>query len=151
MEVILVKDIDNNRKANDIITVKPGFARNYLIPQGIAILATVTNKKILQENLRQKNDKKNKLIKEADILIEKLKNIKLTLPVKAGSEGKIFGSIMPLQIAEALQKYYNITIESKNIIITEQIKELGSYKIKVTLFEGISTDLNIDVVGQTNL
>jgi large subunit ribosomal protein L9 len=148
MEVILLKHLDSVRKADDIINVKPGYARNYLIPCGIAIAATPLQKKLLSEKLQQSNKKREELVKQAEVLVSRLQSTKITIPVKASEEGKLFGSITSLQVAEALNKYYSIRIDSKDIIIEEPIKELGTYNILINALEGISANVEISVVTQ---
>jgi large subunit ribosomal protein L9 len=148
MEVILLKDLDSTRKADNIINVKPGYARNYLIPNGIALVANQVNKKILAEKMKQSERKKQQLVTQAQTIVNKLQTIKITIPVKAREEGKLFGSVSALQVSEALDKYYNIQIDSKDIIINEAIKELGTYNIVIKVAEDITTETEIAIVNQ---
>src|SRR5690606_31856203 len=104
MEVILKQDIKTLGEKDDIVTVKPGYGRNYLIPQGFAILATSSAKKVLTENIKQAQFKQDKIKKDAESLAAKLEGVKLTIGAKAGETGKIFGSVNSIQIADALKK-----------------------------------------------
>ncbi|MBQ2394721.1 MAG: 50S ribosomal protein L9, partial [Alistipes sp.] len=115
MEVILIKDVENLGYANDIVNVKPGYANNYLIPQGFAKAATASAKKVLAENLRQRAHKDAKILADAQALAEKIANLPLTFAVKA-EEGKIFGAITSTDIAEALLEK-GVTVDRKNVAV----------------------------------
>ena len=149
MEVILKQDVPNVGYANDKINVKPGYARNYLIPQGLAILATETNKKILAENLKQKAFKAEKIKMSAEDLAKSLKNITVKIGAKAAESGRIFGSVNAIQIAQALKDQFNFEVDRKKIHVDqEHIKELGSYTAKVGLFKDIKADLKFEVFAE---
>ncbi|MFN6039967.1 MAG: 50S ribosomal protein L9 [Bacteroidota bacterium] len=148
MEIILNQDVKGLGYKYDIVKVKSGYARNYLIPLGIAILATESNKKVQAETLKQRAFKEDKLRKEASVNIEKLAGLTLKIGAKAGESGKIFGSVTNIQVAEAL-KVAGFDIERKNIEITgEAIKNLGTYSAKVRLFKEIATSVNFEVVSE---
>ena len=148
MEIILRQDIANLGNKNDIITVKNGFARNYLIPKGFAIAATPSAKKIHQENIRQRAHKEEKLRNEAAEYSKKLANIHLTVGAKTSSTGKIFGSVNTIQISEALQAQ-GYSVERKNIFLEEDaIKQIGKYKAKVKLYKDIEVEINFEVVSE---
>jgi large subunit ribosomal protein L9 len=148
MEVILKQDIPNLGYTNDLITVKPGFARNYLIPKGLAINATETNKKVLSENLKQKSFKAEKIKKEAETLAKALEGIKVKIGAKAAESGKIFGSVNNIQIADAIKEQYKYDIDRKKIIVDgEHIKELGSYSAEIRLHKEIKVVVHFDVVA----
>jgi len=133
MEVILKQDVPNLGYASELVTVKPGFARNYLIPQGMAILATSTNKKILAENQKQQTHKAEKIQNEATDLARKLENLVVKIGAKAADTGKIFGSVNAIQIAQALKEQHNFDIDRKKIHVDhEHIKELGTIKQRLT-------------------
>lgn len=149
MEVILKKDIPNLGYANDLVTVKPGYARNYLIPKGMAEFATEGNKKTREEILRQKAYKEEKIRKEAETMAEALNDVKLRIGAKAGTSGKIFGSVNAVQIANALQEQYSYEIDRKKIVVDgDSIKELGSYEAKVKLYKDIEAKIQFEVVGE---
>ena len=148
MVVILKQDIPNLGYTNDLITVKSGFARNYLIPKGLAINATETNKKVLAENLKQKSFKADKIKKEAETLAKALEGIKVKIGAKAAESGKIFGSVNNIQIADAIKEQYKYDIDRKKIIVDgEHIKELGSYSAEIRLHKEIKVVVHFDVVA----
>jgi large subunit ribosomal protein L9 len=149
MEVILTQDVKNLGYKDDCVKVRPGYGRNFLIPRGIAIEATESAKKVLAENLKQRAFKEDKIRKEAEALVEKLKDVKLVIKTKAAATGKIYGSVNNIQIAEALKEQHNFDIDRKKIDVTnENIKETGTYKAKVNLYKDIKTEITIDVVGE---
>ena len=149
MEVILTQDVKNLGYKDDCVKVRPGYGRNFLIPRGIAIEATESAKKVLAENLKQRAFKEDKIRKEAESLVEKLKDVKLVIKTKAAATGKIYGSVNNIQIAEALKEQHNFDIDRKKIDVTnENIKETGTYKAKVNLYKDIKTEITIDVVGE---
>lgn len=148
MEVILKTDVAKLGHKDDIIEVKPGYGRNYLIPKGIAVLATESAKKVLAENLKQRAHKQAKIRQDAEELAAKLEGLTLTIAAKASSTGKIFGSVNTIQIAEALQKQ-GFEVDRKIILIKdENIKELGSYTATVKLHREVKVDININVVAE---
>lgn len=147
MEVILREDIANLGHKNDIVTVKNGYGRNYLIPQGFAILATPSAKKVHAENLKQRAHKEEKIKNEAMEVAKTLEGKSFTIGAKASSTGKIFGSVNTIQIAEALTKG-GFDVERKNISIKEDVKELGSYSATVKLHREVKVDISIEVVAE---
>jgi large subunit ribosomal protein L9 len=149
MEVILKRDIPSLGYATDIVKVRDGYGRNYLIPQGIAILATEANKKMNAETLKQKAFKEDKVRNEAESLVKKLENITVKIGAKVASTGKIFGSVNSLQIAEALKEQFNYEIDRKKIHLDgDSIKEVGSYQAKVMLHKGVSVMVNFEVFAE---
>jgi large subunit ribosomal protein L9 len=149
MEIILKQDIAKLGYANDLITVKDGYARNYLIPQGYAIIATETNKKIRDENLRQKSFKEEKIKKEAEILANAIENITVKIGAKAATTGKIFGSVNDIQIAEAIKEQFNYEVDRKKISIDgDSIKDVGTYKAKVNLHKEVTVEINFEVFAE---
>jgi len=148
MEVILKQDIKGLGYRNDMVTVRNGYGRNFLLPKGMAILATDSAKKMHTELIKQTAFKEEKLRKEALANAEKLATVSIKVGAKAGESGKIFGSVTTIQIAEALQKAgYNI--ERKNLEINgESIKQVGTYTAKVRLFKEISATVNFEVVAE---
>lgn len=148
MEVILKTDVANLGHKDDIITVKPGYGRNYLIPKKIAILATESARKELAENLRQRAHKLAKIKQEAEDLAAKMQGVTLSIGAKASSTGKIFGSVNNIQIAEAL-KAKGFDIDRKIILVKDDtVKELGHYTAVVKLHREVSVDVEFDVVAE---
>jgi large subunit ribosomal protein L9 len=149
MEVILKKDVTNVGHTNDVVNVKRGYARNYLIPHGFAILATPVNKKILSETIRQRAFKEEKLKKEAEALAKAIENITVKIGAKAASTGRIFGSVNALQIADAIKEQFNYEIDRKKIIVDgESIKDLGTYKATLHLYKNIQVTINFEVFAE---
>ena len=148
MEVILKQDIKGLGFKDDVVSVKAGYGRNFLIPQGVATLATETNKKILAENVKQRSFKEEKLRKEATANAEKLAGVSINVATKSGDSGKIFGSVTNIQVAEALKKA-GYDVERKNIELKEDnIKALGSYTEKVRLYKDIVAEVKFDVISE---
>ncbi len=149
MEIILKQDVPNLGDANEVVTVKNGYARNYLIPKGIGVFATEANKKILAEDKKQKAFKEALYVKDADKLAEGLKGLTVKIGAKAASTGKIFGSVNAIQISQAIKEQFNYEVDRKKIIVDgESIKELGSYVAKIKLHKDISVDINFEVFGE---
>ncbi|MCA1744554.1 MAG: 50S ribosomal protein L9 [Bacteroidales bacterium] len=147
MEIILKEDVTNLGHKDDIVKVKPGYGRNYLIPQGFAILATSSARKVHAENQKQRAHKQEKMRLEAVAIAEKLEGKKLTIGAKASSTGKIFGSVNNIQIAEALEKE-GFTIERKNIVIKDAVKEVGSFTATVKLHREVKVTIDFEVVAE---
>jgi large subunit ribosomal protein L9 len=147
MQVILLEDITNLGYKDDIVTVKSGYGRNYLIPQKKAVIASESAQKVLAENLRQRAHKLEKIRKDAQELADKLEGVTLTIGAKTSSTGTIFGSVTNIQIAEELAKK-GFEIERKTIIIKESVKEVGSYKALVKLHKEISVEIPFEVVSE---
>ena len=149
MEVILKQDVPNLGYTNEKLNVKSGYARNFLIPQGLAIMATIQNKKILAENLKQKAHKEEKIKMSADELAKKLKGITVKIGAKAAESGKIFGSVNAIQVSQALKEQYDIDIDRKKIHVDhEHIKELGNYKAKVHLHKDVQVEISLEVFAE---
>jgi len=148
MEIILKQDVKGLGYKHDLVKVKNGYARNFLIPQGIAALATDSAKKQHAETLKQRSFKEEKLRTEAASNAEKLAGVSVKVGAKAGENGKIFGSVTNIQLADALNKAgYNI--ERKNIEIAgDGIKQLGSYTAKVRLYKEVMATINFEVVAE---
>lgn len=147
MQVILKEDIHNLGYKDDIVTVKDGYGRNYLIPQGKAVIASESAKKVLAENLRQRAHKLAKIKADAEALAAKIEGIVLQLGVKTSSTGTIFGSVNTIQVADALaQKGFEI--DRKIIQIKESIKEVGTYSAVVKLHKEVSANITLEVVEE---
>ncbi len=146
MEIILLTDIANVGHKNDIVDVKPGYGRNYLIPQGYAILATKSAKKVLAENLKQRAHKEEKIKNEAAELAQKLESVKLTIGAKTSSTGKIFGSVNNIMISEKLQEQ-GYDVDRKKILVKE-VKEVGTYTATIKLHREVSVNVEFDVISE---
>ncbi|MFP4019672.1 MAG: 50S ribosomal protein L9 [Bacteroidales bacterium] len=148
MDIILKQDIANLGVKNDIVTVKDGYARNYLIPQGYAIAATESAKKMYEEIARQRAHKEEKIKQEAEEKAKELDDLNIVIGAKTSSKGKIFGSVNTIQIAEELKKH-GIDIDRKSIIIKEEpVKEVGKYTATVYLHRDVSKDIEFEVKGE---
>ncbi len=149
MEIILKQDVPSLGFKDDLVTVKDGYASNYLIPKGLAIIAIPSEKKKLAETIRQRKFKEEKIRKEADKIAEKLLEIEVRIPAKVGTSGKIFGSVNALQIADAIKDQFGIEIDRKKIMVDgETIKEVGNYTAKVNLHKEVRPDLKFEVYGE---
>jgi large subunit ribosomal protein L9 len=149
MDIILKKDVTNLGYANDVVTVKSGYARNYLIPQGFAIVANDKNKKILAENLKQKAFKEEKVRNEASDKAKLLNGLELKIGAKAASSGKIFGSVNDIQIADAIKDQHNYEVDRKTIKISgDAVKEVGTYKATITLYKDIKAEISFEVIAE---
>lgn len=146
MEVILKQDIKNLGYADDVVKVRPGFGRNFLIPRGMAVIANETNKKIHAEVIRQRAHKVEKLRLDANKLASALENVTLTIGAKVGENGKLFGSVTSQQLVDKL-KSMGYSIDKKQIIMPlEHIKKTGSYTAEVSVHRDIRAKLNFEVV-----
>lgn len=147
MEVILKQDIKKLGEKDDIVTVKPGYGQNYLIPQGFAVLATESAKKVLAENIRQVQFKQEKIKLDAETLAAKLENVKLTIGAKAGDTGKIFGSVNSIQIADALKKE-GFDVDRRRITFEEEPKVLGEYIANLNLHKEVKVQVPFEVIAE---
>ena len=149
MDIILKQDVANLGYKNDIVTVKAGYGRNYLIPQGLAILATERNRKILAEEMRQQAHKEQKIKDEATEKAKALEGLKLQIPAKAAATGKIFGSVNNIMIANAIKEATGIEVDRKNIVLNEDaIKEVGDYTAKIKLHKEVAVDIDFNVFAE---
>ena len=146
MEIILKQDIKNLGLKDDIVKVKNGYAANYLIPQGMAIMATPSAKKVHAENLRQRAHKEAKLVADAEALAAKLEGLTVKVPAKVSSNGKVFGSVGNIQGAEALAAM-GYEIDRKNIDM-DAIKEVGVYDVAVKCYRNVKATLKVEVAGE---
>ena len=146
MEIILKEDVVNLGYKNDIVTVKSGYGRNYLIPTGKAVIASPAAKKMLAEDLKQRAHKLEKIKKDAEALAEQLKGVSLTIATKVSATGTIFGSVSNIQIAEELAKLgHNV---DRKIIFVKGVKEVGSYTATVKLHKEVSVEIPFEVVAE---
>ncbi|NVK63279.1 MAG: 50S ribosomal protein L9 [Flavobacteriales bacterium] len=148
MEVILKKNVDNLGYTNDVVTVKPGYGRNFLIPQGYAVLATASAKKAHEEIMKQKSHKDSKILAEAQELGTKLEGTSVKIVTKVGEKGKIFGSVNTLQLSEAL-KAEGIDVDRKSLKIKDEpIREVGTYEATANLHKDVKSTFSFEVVGE---
>ena len=147
MEIILKEDIVNLGYKNDIVTVKSGYGRNYLIPTGKAVIASPAAKKMLAEDLKQRAHKLEKIKKDAEALAAKLEGVALTIGAKTSSTGTIFGSVTNIQVADALAKA-GFEVDRKIIYIKESVKEVGNYKATLKLHKEVSVEVPFEVVSE---
>lgn len=147
MEVILKTDIKGLGYKNDLVDVKPGYGRNYLIPQGFAVLATGSNKRVLAENIKQAAHKAEKIKTEAENLATKLEGITLEIKAKIGESGKIFGKVTTLQISDALAAQ-GIEIDRKKISINVPVQAAGEFEAEVDLHRDVKSNVKFVVVGE---
>mgnify|MGYP003424209631 FL=1 len=149
MEIILKQDIEKLGYADEIVKVKDGYARNYLIPQGFAIPATESNKKMLAETLKQRAFKAEKIRKEAEFMAGKTEGLTVKILTKASEKGTIFGSVNTIAVAQALKEQHDIDIERRRIILAEdKIKELGTYTAQVNLHKEFRVTINLEVIAE---
>lgn len=147
MELILKEDVVNLGYKNDIVTVKSGYGRNYLIPTGKAVIASPAAKKMLAEELKQRAHKLEKIKKDAEAMAAKLEGVSLTIATKVSSTGTIFGSVGSIQIAEALAKLGH-EVDRKIIVVKDTVKEVGNYKAVVKLHKEVSVEVPFEVVAE---
>ncbi len=147
MDIILKQDYASLGYKNDIVTVKSGYGRNYLIPTGKAVIASPSAKKMLAEELKQRAHKLEKIKKDAEAVAAKLEGVSLTIATKVSSTGTIFGSVGNIQIAEALAKLGH-EIDRKIIVVKDTVKEVGSYKAVVKLHKEVTVEVPFDVVAE---
>ncbi len=148
MDIILLQDVTNLGSKDDSVVVKDGYARNYLIPQRLAVLATSSAKKVLAENQKQRAHKEAKLKDEALSLAEKLKAIVITVGAKTSTTGKIFGSVNNIQVAEALREK-GFEVDRKQILIKEDsIKEIGKHTARVKFHRDVIVDFEFEVIAE---
>jgi len=148
MEVILKQDLDNLGYADEVVKVKAGYARNYLIPRGLAIFSNETNRKVLAETVKQRAHKAQKIKGNAEAVAKQLEALTLKIGMKAGETGKIYGSVTALQVADALSKL-GVIVDRKRIRIEgDHIKSLGTYTATVNLHKDIKVKINFEVISE---
>ncbi len=146
MQVILIQDVDNLGGKNELVTVKNGYARNFLIPQKFAVEASPSNMKQLEEKLKVKAKKEAAMLAEINKVIEVLKSSPVKVGAKTGTSGKIFGAVTSLQITRAIRDQKGYEIDRKRITIVDDVKELGTYKATIDFGNGNNTEIEFEVV-----
>ena len=149
MEIILIKDIPGLGFKDEVVNVKNGYGRNYIIPQGLGVLANKSNSKVLEENLKQTVKKQEEILKEAQKLSKKIGNLVLDFKLKSGSDDKVFGSITTAQIAKLLSEK-GIEIHKKNITILTKVNAVGEYDVELKIHKDITHPIKINVTGDVS-
>jgi large subunit ribosomal protein L9 len=148
MQIILLQSVDTLGGANELITVKNGYARNFLIPKGLAVEASPSNMKQMAERQKVATKKEAKLLAEINDVVKVLSESPLKIGAKTGTSGKIFGNVTSIQIARAIKEQKGYEIDRKRITILDDVKELGTYKAKLDFGNGNETELEFEVVGE---
>jgi len=148
MHIILIQDVNNLGGANEVVTVKNGYARNFLIPQKFAVEASTSNLKQLEERLKQIRKKEEKMLAEINKVIAALQEGSVTIGAKTGTTGKIFGSVTTVQVAKAVREQKGYEIDRRRIQLLDEIKELGSYKARVDFGNGNETEIALEIVAE---
>jgi large subunit ribosomal protein L9 len=147
MEIILKQDVQGLGYKNDVVKVKPGYGRNFLIPNGVALIANESNKKLIAENTRQASHKAAKLKQDAEALAQRIGELVVEIKTKAGETGKIFGAVTALQIADVL-KAKGFDIDRKRVVLKETPKQLGTYRATLDLHKEVKHEISVNVVGE---
>jgi len=148
MEIILIQDVDNLGGKNETVKVKNGYARNFLIPRKLAVEANPSNRKQLDERLKVVKKKEDQMLAQFNNVVAKLNEAPLKVGAKTGTSGKIFGSVTPLQISRAIRDQKGYEIDRKKIHITDEVKELGSYKASIDFGNGQHAEVAFEVVAE---
>jgi large subunit ribosomal protein L9 len=147
MEVILKQDVQGLGYKNDVVKVKPGYGRNYLIPTGVALIANESNKRMTAENVRQAAHKAAKVKQDAEALGQKIGELTIEIGTKAGESGKIFGAVTAVQVAEVL-KSRGFEVDRKKVHFKEQPKQLGTYSVTLDLHKEVKHEIKVNVVAE---
>lgn len=148
MDIILIQDVDNLGGKNELVKVKNGYARNFLIPRGLAVEANPSNRKQLDERLKVAKKKEDAMLAQINSVISKLKESPVRVGAKTGTSGKIFGSVTSLQISRAIRDQKGYDIDRKKITVNDDIKELGAYKATVDFGNGQNAEVDLEVVAE---
>jgi large subunit ribosomal protein L9 len=148
MDIILIQDVDNLGGKNELVKVRNGYARNFLIPRGLAVEANPSNRKQLEERLKVAKKKEDAMLAQINSVISKLKEVPVRVGAKTGTSGKIFGSVTSLQISRAIRDQKGYDIDRKKITINDEIKELGTYKATVDFGNGQNAEVDLEVVAE---
>jgi large subunit ribosomal protein L9 len=148
MQVILIQDVNNLGGVNEVVSVKNGYARNYLFPRQMAVEASPSNMKQLDERLKQQKKKEEKMLAEVNKVIEVLKESPLKIGAKTGTSGKIFGSVTSVQIARAIRDQKGYEIDRRRIQLLDDVKELGNYKARIDFGNGQDAEIELEIVAE---
>lgn len=148
MQIILIQDVNNLGGANELVSVKNGYARNFLIPQKMAVEASPSNLKQLEERLKQIKKKEDKMLADINKVIAALQDGVIKIGAKTGTSGKIFGSVTNVQIAKSIREQKNLEIDRRKIHVLDEIKEIGTYKAKVDFGNGHETEISVEIIAE---
>ena len=148
MQIILIQDVNNLGGVNELVTVRNGYGRNYLIPSKLAIEASPSNMKMMEEKKKQQAKKEGKLLAELNSVITVLKDGALKIGAKTGTSGKIFGSVTSVQIARAIKEQKGYEIDRRRITIIDEVKELGTFKASIDFGNGNETEVEFEVIAE---
>lgn len=148
MEIILLKDMDNLGYKHEVVTVKPGYGRNYIIPQGLGVIANAVNKAKLDKIVAEEEAKEAAKVDDYKVLAEKINGQTLKIGVKAGTSGKIFGSVTNVQLAAALKEQFDVEVERKKVELADEAKELGTYQAKVVFYKDVVADISYELIQE---
>jgi len=148
MEVILIQDVDNLGGVNEVVKVRNGYARNFLLPRKLAVEASSGNRKQLEEKMKQQKKKEDAMLAEFNNVVAKLTESPLKIGAKTGTSGKIFGAVTSLQLSRAIRDQKGYNIDRKKITLPEEVKEVGTYKAHIDFGNGKSTDVDFEVVAE---
>ena len=146
MEIILLTDIDNVGDKHEVVTVKNGYGRNFLIPRGLGLIANAQNRKKLDDIISKEESERAARLSEFEEIAKKLKGVKLTVPAKSGTSGKIFGSVTSLQISNQLKEEQGIEVERKRVVLPDDVKTLGEYTAVLNLHPEVDAKVDFEVV-----
>jgi large subunit ribosomal protein L9 len=148
MEIILIQDVDNLGGKNELVKVKNGYARNFLIPRALAVEANPSNRKQLEERMKVAKKKEAQMLAQINSVVSKLQESALKVGAKTGTSGKIFGSVTPLQISRAIKDQKGYEIDRRKIHINEEVKELGTYKATIDFGNGQNAEVEFEVIAE---
>ncbi len=148
MDIILLKDMDNLGDKHSIVSVKPGYGRNYLIPQGVGVVANANNRKKLDNLIAEEEAKEAARLEDYRAIAQQMEGKTLKIGVKAGTSGKIFGSVTNVQVAQALKEQLGLDVERKKIVLPEEVKDLGTYQANVNLHKEVTTKIEFELVAE---
>ncbi len=148
MDIILLQDVDNLGYKDDVVNVKPGYARNFLIPRNMALVANRSNLKALEEKLRQTELKRQKMLAEYEGQAKKIEEATIKVGAKVGTSGKIFGSITNIQVADAIKNTTGVEVDRKKLKLQDEIKSLGTYKAKAELHKDVIVEFDFEVIAE---
>ena len=148
MDIILLKDMDKLGDKHSVVSVKPGYGRNYLIPQGVGVVANAVNRKKLDTLIAEEEAKESESLEEYRSLAQQMEGKTLKIGVKAGTTGKIFGSVTSVQVSQALKDQLGLDVERKKIVLPEEVKDLGTYQATINLHKEVSTKIEFELIAE---
>ncbi len=148
MDIILLKDMDKLGDKHSVVSVKPGYGRNYLIPQGVGVVANAVNRKKLDTLIADEEARESARLEEYRSLAQQMEGKTLKIGVKAGTTGKIFGSVTSVQVSQALKDQLGLEVERKKIVLPEEVKDLGTYQATINLHKEVSTKIEFELIAE---